>query len=160
MNKAAETVFERLVRISFEKDYNSFLNTSATFVYKRFYQLSTTTAYLKQRIAVHFTRTVAQIRLFNVYAPILLNGKRYVFYPNEKCKLCSTGEPDEMLHLLESCPAVLNLRMSFAEKLGANIDSQTWNYIFNCDNIYVIKSLVIFTTECLERREILIQNLL
>lgn len=157
VHTVVKSITDKLAFLLREKDCESLRNSSATFVFKRIFLRENPAPYLTRRMPIFYTRALAQLRLFNAYNPKI--DKRYEIRFLPKCKICSTGERDEIIHTLENCPALRDLRVKFFEKLESlELHTLTWVELLNCDVLLVIKFIVNYIIECLKKRENLINQ--
>lgn len=113
-----------------------------------------TPRYLRLRCPITLARTVAQIRLANVYScSLLANNKSFKVETKKYCKLCHF-ELECFVHIIFRCPFYQHLRVTHFNDIIEDKFEEDWlANLLNIQNPKQMKQLAYFIIQALEFRD-------
>ncbi|KAI5715718.1 hypothetical protein M8J77_021397 [Diaphorina citri] len=130
-----ETAEEKL----FQDDKRRILDSNYNNHYKHIKQLVTRKEekYLLYKVPIERTRVICQLRTLGDTICLFLNGDKTIWKLSDQCTLCNLNAPEDLEHLLLTCPHYAQIRSNY---LSTYIDTSNSNET-NIQNILTIKNI-------------------
>ena len=110
-------------------------------------------SYLKNFKSLNILRTLAQLRLQNIYINSLLIDKHiFSFNPTDVCTKCALQAPEDSQHVLYICPSFNDIREKFFSITDRDYDLYFWAGILNSDEKPIIVKFINMVNAILARK--------
>lgn len=114
--------------------------------------------YLHYNAPFPFIKTASQLRTSGTYTiKITTNNITHIINPKENCTICNQNSPEDLFHILISCPMYSAIRKFYLPHYSKS-DHNNYFYILNPQNAKQVKSLYCYIQEAMKIRSFIIND--